>query len=78
MKKTEEKIIEVLDKIRPYLNSDGGDIEFVKYEGGICYVRLSGACQGCMFSDITISNTVEEILTAEIPEIIKVENIDNY
>lgn len=74
MKKTEGKIKEVLEKIRPYLNHDGGDVEFVKFEDGICYVRLKGACSGCMFADMTISNTVEEILIAEVPEVIKVIN----
>ena len=74
MNKTEEKIKEVVEKIRPYLNHDGGDVEFVKFEDGICYVRLKGACAGCMFADMTISNTVEEILIAEVPEVIKVIN----
>lgn len=77
MKKIEDKIIEVLNKIRPYLNHDGGDVEFVKFSDGICYVKLKGACAGCMFADLTISNTVEEILVSEIPEIIKVENIES-
>ena len=76
LKKTEEKILEVLNKIRPYLNQDGGDVEFVKFEDGICYVKLQGACAGCMFADMTISNTVEEILTAEVPEVIKVINYE--
>lgn len=68
--------MEVLNKIRPYLNQDGGDVEFVKFEDGICYVKLQGACAGCMFADMTISNTVEEILTAEVPEVIKVINYE--
>lgn len=76
MKNIENKINEVLNKIRPYLNHDGGDVEFVKFENGICYVKLQGACAGCMFADMTINNTVEEILTAEVPEVIKVENIE--
>ena len=75
MNKTEEKIKEVLEKIRPYLNHDGGDVEFVKFEDGICYVKLKGACAGCMFADTTIQNTVEEMLVSEIPEVIKVVNI---
>lgn len=74
MNEIEEKIKEVLNKIRPYLNQDGGDVEFVKFKDGICYVRLQGACAGCMFADMTISNTVEEILVSEIPEVIKVVN----
>ena len=76
LKKTEEKIMEVLNKISPYLNQDGGDVKFVKFEDGICYVKLQGACAGCMFADMTISNTVEEILTAEVPEVIKVINYE--
>ena len=75
MNKSEEKIKEVLEKIRPYLNHDGGDVEFIKFEEGICYVSLKGACAGCMFADMTLQNTVEEMLISEIPEVIKVENI---
>ena len=76
MNDTVNKIKEVLEKIRPYLNQDGGDVEFVKFEDGICYVKLKGACAGCMFADMTISNTVEEILISEIPEVIKVKNVE--
>ena len=75
MKETENKIVEILKKIRPYLNNDGVDVEFVKFEDGICYVKLKGACAGCMFADMTIQNTVEEMLVSEIPEVIKVVNI---
>lgn len=74
--KIEDKIKEIIDKVRPYLQHDGGDVEFVKFEDGICYVKLQGACAGCMFADLTIANTIEEILTSEVPEIISVENID--
>lgn len=76
MNNIEEKINEVLNKIRPYLNQDGGDVEFVKFEDGICYVKLKGACAGCMFADMTINNTVEEILVSEVPEVIKVINAE--
>ena len=76
MNVTINKIKEVFEKIRPFLNQDGGDVEFVKFEDGICYVKLKGACAGCMFADMTISNTVEEILISEIPEVIKVKNIE--
>lgn len=75
MNKTEEKIIEILEKIRPYLNNDGGDVEFEKFEDGICFVKLKGACAGCMFADMTIQNTVEEMLISEVPEVIKVINV---
>lgn len=73
-KKTKEKIMEVLEKIRPFLNNDGGDVEFVKFDDGICYVKLKGACAGCVFADMTIQNTIEEILISEVPEVIKVVN----
>lgn len=73
--KTEEKIKEIIEKIKPYLNQDGDDVEFVKFEDGICFVRLKGACAGCMFADMTIQNTVEEMIVSEVPEVIKVENI---
>ncbi|MDU7692869.1 MAG: NifU family protein [Helicobacter sp.] len=48
-----------LEKIRPYLMSDGGDIEIVKIEGGKVYVRLKGACQGCSHSHVTLKNHIE-------------------
>ena len=75
--KTEEKIKEIIEKIKPYLNQDGGDVEFVRFEYGICFVRLKGACAGCMFADMTIQNTVEEMIVSEVPEVIKVENISD-
>lgn len=71
----EEKIIKTLDKIKPFLSSDGGDIEFVKYEDGVCYVRLLGACSNCMMSDYTLTNMVEKILKENIPEIENVINL---
>ncbi len=76
MKETERKIVEILEKIRPYLNNDGGDVEFIKFKDGICYVKLKGACAGCAFADMTIQNTVEEMLVSEIPEVIKVLNVE--
>ena len=74
--KVENKIIEIIEKIRPFLNQDGGDVSFVKFENGICYVKLSGACAGCMFADMTLQKTVEEMLISEVPEVIKVMNIE--
>lgn len=71
----ENKIIEVLNKIKPFLNDDGGDLEFVKFEDGIVYVRLLGACNGCELADNTIKDMVEYTLTFEIPEVKEVRNI---
>lgn len=72
---TIKKINDVIQKLRPYLNSDGGDIEFVKYEDGIVYVHLLGACVGCESSNDTIQNSVEAMLLEEVPGVIGVENM---
>ena len=76
MKKTETKITEVLDKIRPYLNNDDGDVEFVKFEDGICYVKMLGHCQGCPMMDVTLKDGIELAITSEIPEVLEVRNIE--
>jgi Fe-S cluster biogenesis protein NfuA len=68
----ENKIKEVLDTIRPFLMSDGGDVEFVRFESGIVYVKLLGACSLCGVADITLEGMVQDALTFEIPEVIKV------
>jgi len=73
--KTVERIKELLDGIRPYLYMDGGDVEFVDYKDKIVYVRLTGACQACLFSDDTIKNGLYETLKADIPEIEGVINV---
>ena len=71
----ENKIKEILDKIKPLLNNDGGDIEFVKFEDGIVYVILLGSCSDCPMSDNTIEDMIEYTLTFELPEVKKVVNI---
>jgi len=72
----ENKINEVLNKIRPYLVNDGGDVEFKKYENGVAYVKLIGACSNCPLADHTLESGIEQALINEIPEIIKVINED--
>ena len=62
----EEQIIAVLNVIRPYLNNDGGDIEFLRFEDGIVYVRMLGACAGCMSLDATLNDGVREILLENV------------
>ena len=76
MNKIESKIIEVIDKLRPYLIQDGGDIEFIKYEDGKVYVKVHGACVNCAMLDDTLKNSVEVALTSEIPEVVEVINVD--
>ena len=68
------KINEVLNKIRPYLQNDGGDVEFKRYENGVVYVSLLGACSNCPMAIITLQDGVESALVSEIPEVIKVIN----
>lgn len=74
-KEIENEIIKLIEKMRPFLNSDGGDIEFIKYENKKVYIRLTGACQNCSLIDITIKDGIEEMLITEIPEIEEVINL---
>lgn len=71
----EQKIMVLLDKVRPYLISDGGNIEFVKYENNILYVQLTGACAGCSLLDVTLKDGIEQLIINEIPEIKEVQNV---
>ncbi len=71
----EDKIKELIENIRPYLNMDGGDIEYIKYEDGYVYVKLTGACQDCMHQDMTINEGIEEMIKQEVPEIKGVINV---
>lgn len=71
----ELKIIAVIDKIKPYLISDGGNLEYIKYENNIVYVTLTGACADCNMLDVTLNDGIEQLLINEIPEVKKVVNI---
>lgn len=70
-----EKVQKALEKIRPSLQADGGDVEFVDYEDGVVKVRLQGACAGCPMSQMTLKNGIEQMLKEEIPEIKYVESV---
>lgn len=71
----EEEIKKVIQKLRPYLQRDGGDIEFVKFDEGIVYVQMHGACAGCTMLDVTIKDGVEQILIEEVPGVLEVQAI---
>lgn len=73
--KEETKIKEVIDMLRPFLVSDGGDVEFVKYENHIVYIKLSGACANCMLIDYTLKDGIEAAIKEEVPEVEEVVNI---
>ncbi len=71
-----EKVQKALDKIRPMLQADGGNVELVDVEDGVVKVRLQGACAGCPMSQMTLKNGIEKILKKEIPEVKSVESAD--
>lgn len=73
MDNTIELIKETLDKVRPFINRDGGDVEFVDYIDGIVYVNMKGACADCMLIDTTLSDGIEIILQEEVPGVIGVK-----
>lgn len=76
MDKMETKIISVIDKLRPFLISDGGNIEFIKFEDGKVYVRMLGACAECHLMDYTLKDSIETALINEIPEVTEVINVN--
>ena len=71
----EEKIKEIINKLRPFLIGDGGDIEFVKYENNIVYIKMLGACAGCALIDYTFKDGVEAAIKEEVPEVKEVVNV---
>ncbi len=73
----ELRIRTVIDKIRPFLINDGGNLEFIKFEDGIVYVRLLGACEECPMLDVTLKDGIEELIINEIPEVKEVKNVSN-
>ena len=75
MENMEEQIKNVIHKLRPYLQRDGGDIEYVDFKDGIVYVRMLGACAGCTMIDETLKDGVEQILMEEVPGVLEVQNI---
>lgn len=66
------RVAAALEEVRPYLRSHGGDVELVKVEEGVAYVRLHGACLGCSLSARTLQDGVEEVIKARVPEIQRV------
>ncbi|NHJ19432.1 MAG: NifU family protein [Candidatus Lokiarchaeota archaeon] len=71
-----EKVKEVLDKIRPQLQMDGGDVELVDItDDGIVKVRLQGHCSGCMHAQATLQFGIERAIKQFVPEVVRVENV---
>jgi len=72
---TPENVETVLDELRPYLMSDGGNVEVVELDGPIVKLRLQGACGSCPSSTMTLRMGIERRLKESIPEIVEVEQV---
>lgn len=70
-----EAVEKALDKIRPLLQRDGGDIELVEITDGVVKVRLTGACKGCPMSQVTLKQGVERMLLKEVPGLKEVQAV---
>lgn len=71
----EEDIKKILGKIRPYLNSEGGDLEYLGFKDGIVYIRMLGACMDCGALDSTLKDGIESLLVEYVPDVIEVRNV---
>jgi len=71
-----ESVQTAIDKIRPMLQRDGGDVELISVEEGVVKVRLQGACKGCPMSQMTLKNGIERFIKQEVPEVDRVESVD--
>ena len=70
-----ENVEKALQKIRPVLQADGGDIELLEIRDGVVRVKLTGACGDCPMSQMTLKQGVERVLREEVPEVKGVEAI---
>ncbi len=70
-----EEVEKALDKVRPALQADGGDVELVDVQDGIVSVKLTGACGGCPMSQMTLKNGIERAIKEVVPDIKEVQSI---
>ena len=70
-----EKVQQVIEKLRPMLQADGGDVELVEVDDGVVKVRLQGACAGCPMSQMTLKMGIEKVLKQAVPEVQRVESV---
>ena len=71
----EERINTALDRIRPAIAADGGDVWLIRVENGVAYVQMLGACGGCPAAHLTLKNGIEAVVREDVPEITRVEAI---
>ena len=76
MENVEDKIKSIIDELKPFLISDGGALEYIKFEDGIVYVKLGGACVDCAFLDVTLKDGIEQMIMNEVPEVEEVRNVN--
>lgn len=71
-----ERIEDALDKVRPSLQADGGDVELIDVDDdGVVKVKLTGACGGCPMSQMTLKMGIEKVLKQNVPEVNRVESV---
>lgn len=70
-----EEVKKILNKIRPYLNSEGGDLDFIDYKDGVVYIRMLGACMDCGALDSTLKDGIEALLVENVPDVVEVVNV---
>ena len=70
-----DRVEKALDKVRPMLQRDGGNVELVGIEGSVVKVRLTGACHGCPMSQMTLKAGVERLIKEEVPEVSEVISV---
>lgn len=71
------RIEHTINKIRPYIQADGGDVQLVDYQDGVVYVSMLGACAGCMAIDTTLNDGIKAILMDEVPEVKSVQMLQS-
>ena len=76
MDEMKQQVLSLIDRVRPYLQRDGGDIDVLKVEDGIVYVKMLGACDGCMAIDVTLKQGIETLLLENVPGVIAVVAVD--
>ena len=72
-----EEVAKALEKVRPALQADGGDVELVDVQDGIVSVKLTGACGGCPMSQMTLKEGIEKTIREAVPGIKGVESVDS-
>ena len=76
MSEKEKDIIEIINDLRFYLNADGGDIEFIKFEDNYIYVKLFGACSHCGYQDMTLNDNILLVIQDKYPDVKGIINVE--